>query len=90
MEVGIHKARTVQIAEYNAGTGPGDDAQAGHGDPANDWVCAWCWWRVASKKDRFEHQGQREFFFRNPAGHWRRGDLVDSAPWIDGAPNFAG
>ena len=39
-----------------------------HGDPANDWLCAWCLNRVASEKDRFNRNGSSEFTFRNPAG----------------------
>lgn len=38
------------------------------GDPANDWLCAWCLNRVASEKDRFDRQGQSEFSFTNPQG----------------------
>jgi hypothetical protein len=38
------------------------------GDPANDWLCAWCLRRVASEKDRFFHEGRSEFAFDNPAG----------------------
>lgn len=38
------------------------------GDPANDWLCAWCLNRVASEKDRYHRNGTSEFTFRNPAG----------------------
>ena len=38
------------------------------GDPANDWLCAWCFNRVASEKDRFTYEGKSEFSFRNPEG----------------------
>jgi hypothetical protein len=38
------------------------------GDPAGDWLCAWCLNRVASEKDRFSHGGQSQFAFRNPHG----------------------
>ena len=42
----------------------------GAGDPANDWLCAWCLNRVASEKDRFTYEGRSEFSFRNPEGTW--------------------
>jgi hypothetical protein len=45
-------------------------ARPSRGDPANDWLCAWCLNRVASEKDRFSYDGQSEFCFRNPAGVW--------------------
>lgn len=38
------------------------------GDPANDWLCAWCLNRVASEKDRFAWEGRSEFTFANPHG----------------------
>jgi hypothetical protein len=38
------------------------------GDPANDWLCAWCQNRVASEKDRFPCNGKDEFTFSNPEG----------------------
>jgi hypothetical protein len=38
------------------------------GDPANDWLCAWCHNHVASEKDRFFYDGQSEFSFKNPEG----------------------
>ncbi|MBI4658353.1 MAG: hypothetical protein HY735_05835 [Verrucomicrobia bacterium] len=38
------------------------------GDPANDWLCAWCFNRVASEKDRFACDGKSEFTFKNPEG----------------------
>ena len=38
------------------------------GDPANDWLCAWCRNRVASEKDRFLCEGKSEFSFKNPEG----------------------
>jgi hypothetical protein len=38
------------------------------GDPANDWLCAWCLNRVASEKDRFCCDGKSEFSFVNPEG----------------------
>jgi len=38
------------------------------GDPANDWLCAWCLHRVASERDRFFADGKSEFSFANPAG----------------------
>ena len=40
------------------------------GDPANDWLCAWCLNRVASEKDRFSYESRSEFSFRNPEGIW--------------------
>ena len=36
------------------------------GDPAGDWLCAWCHNRVANEKDRFRYQGKDEFTFSNP------------------------
>ena len=39
-------------------------------DAANDWLCAWCLNRVASEKDRFSHEGDTEFSFKNPEGVW--------------------
>jgi hypothetical protein len=42
--------------------------QPGRGDPANDWLCAWCLSRVASEKDRLLHEGKSEFSFKNPEG----------------------
>ncbi len=39
-----------------------------HGDPAGDWLCAWCLNRVASETDRFAYEGQTEFSFTNPSG----------------------
>ena len=38
------------------------------GDPANDWLCAWCLNRVASEKDRYVYEGKGEFSFKNPEG----------------------
>ncbi len=38
------------------------------GDPAGDWLCAWCLNRVANERDRFRIGGQDEFAFTNPAG----------------------
>jgi hypothetical protein len=38
------------------------------GDPAGDWLCAWCHNRVANEKDRFRYEGQDEFTFSNPEG----------------------
>jgi hypothetical protein len=40
----------------------------GEGDPANDWLCAWCLNRVASEQDRFTYEGESEFSFKNPEG----------------------
>ncbi len=51
-------------AEPQASTRPSD------GDPASDWLCAWCLNRVASENDRFKHSGQSEFAFANPEGVW--------------------
>jgi uncharacterized protein YlaI len=42
--------------------------QPSQGDPANDWLCAWCHNRVASEKDRLSHDGKSEFTFKNPEG----------------------
>jgi hypothetical protein len=36
------------------------------GDPAGDWLCAWCHNRVANEKDRFQYEGKDEFTFSNP------------------------
>jgi len=55
---------TVEIAEPGIQT----RTRASAGDAANDWLCAWCLNRVASEKDRFCHEGQSEFSFKNPAG----------------------
>ena len=38
------------------------------GDPAGDWLCAFCLNRVANEKDRFQFGGQDEFTFANPEG----------------------
>ncbi len=43
-------------------------ARPSQGDPANDWLCYWCFNRVASEQDRFAHDGQSEFSFKNPEG----------------------
>jgi hypothetical protein len=37
-------------------------------DLASDWLCAWCFNRVASDKERFCYEGQSEFSFSNPSG----------------------
>ncbi len=42
--------------------------ETSQGDPANDWLCAWCLNRVASEKNRYRHEGKSEFSFRNPDG----------------------
>ena len=51
---------------------PGADTEtrprASVGDPAHDWLCAWCHHRVASEKDRFQYDGRSEFAFVNPDG----------------------
>jgi hypothetical protein len=38
------------------------------GDPAGDWLCAWCHNRVANERDRFRYDGKDEFTFANPEG----------------------
>ena len=38
------------------------------GDPASDWLCAWCHQPVASENDRFSCEGKSEFSFTNPEG----------------------
>jgi hypothetical protein len=38
------------------------------GDPAGDWLCAWCLNRVANERDRFKYEGRDEFTFSNPQG----------------------
>jgi len=45
-------------------------ALSSQGDPASDWLCAWCLNRVASEKDRAHPGGQSEFSFANPQGAW--------------------
>ena len=40
----------------------------GQGDPTNDWLCFWCFDRVASEKDRIPQNGQSELSFKNPEG----------------------
>jgi len=49
---------------------PGLESRPGEatGDPAGDWLCAWCLNRVANEKDRFSYAGQNEFTFTNPEG----------------------
>jgi len=54
----------VEVAEPDVQT----RTQPSQGDPANDWLCAWCLNRVASEKDRFFHEGTSEFSFKNPEG----------------------
>lgn len=59
-------AGVAQTVEAEPRTRP----RPGRGDPAHDWLCAWCLNRVASDKDRFRYGGQSEFRFQNPAGVW--------------------
>lgn len=33
-----------------------------------DWLCAWCYSRVANEQDRFNFDGKSEFTFTNPEG----------------------
>jgi hypothetical protein len=54
----------VEVAEPEVRT----RARPRQGDPANDWLCAWCLNRVASEQDRFSCEGKSEFLFRNPDG----------------------
>lgn len=54
----------AQLAEPGVETWP----QLDEGDPANDWLCAWCLNRVANDKDRLSFGGKSEFSFRNPEG----------------------
>lgn len=54
----------VEVAEPEVRTRP----QPASGDPACDWLCAWCLNRVASEKDRFFHAGTSEYSFKNPEG----------------------
>ena len=49
-------------------TAPQTRLRSSAGDPANDWLCAWCLNRVASEKDRLARDGQSEFTFKNPEG----------------------
>jgi hypothetical protein len=58
------EAGSVEIAEPETRT----STRSSEGDPANDWLCAWCLNRVASEKDRFAYDGKRAFSFANPAG----------------------
>ena len=58
------EAGTVELAEPKIQT----RTRPSEGDPANDWLCAWCLNRVASEKDRFLYDGKSEFSFRNPEG----------------------
>ena len=58
------KPGVAEVAEAEIQT----RAQPGRSDPADDWLCAWCLNRVASEKDRFFHNGRKEFSFRNPEG----------------------
>lgn len=46
----------------------GERTAASAGDPAGDWLCAWCLTRVANENDRFRYQGKDEFAFSNPEG----------------------
>jgi hypothetical protein len=76
----------VEIAEPDIET----RTRPSQGDPAGDWLCAWCLNRVASEKDRFSHEGQSEFSFKNPEGH--RFHLVTFSRtlgcWQAGAPTL--
>ena len=54
----------VEVAE----TGIDPRTRPSQGDPANDWLCAACYNRVASEKDRFCYEGKSEFTFLNPEG----------------------
>ncbi len=38
------------------------------GDPARDWLCAFCLNCVANERDRFSFQGKDDFSFSNPEG----------------------
>ena len=57
-------AETVEVADpaVHERTRPSE------GDPAKDWLCVACLNRVASEKDRYSHEGQSEFSFKNPEG----------------------
>jgi hypothetical protein len=54
----------VEMAAPESQTSPHPE----RGDPASDWLCAWCLNRVASEKDRFGPDGKSEFTFPNPEG----------------------
>jgi hypothetical protein len=55
---------TMEVAD----TGMLGHTISSEGDPASDWLCAWCHNRVASERERFDYEGQREFAFDNPEG----------------------
>jgi hypothetical protein len=55
---------TVEVAEPERQT----RTRPSEGDPANDWLCAWCLNRAASERDRFSYEGKSEFSFKNPEG----------------------
>lgn len=55
------------------------------GDPASDWLCAWCLNRVASDKDRVSIAGRSEFTFSNPAGI--RFDILIFSRTLGGRPS---
>ena len=76
----VAESGAVEIAEpeVRERTRPDD------GDPANDWLCAWCLNRVASEKDRFCYEGRSEFSFRNPEGV--RFDIITFARTIGCKP----
>ena len=61
---------TAAVAETSEAVGivPQTRPRLSTGDPANDWLCAWCLNRVASEKDRLARDGQSEFTFKNPEG----------------------
>ena len=58
------KPGAVEIAEPEIQT----RTRPSHGDPASDWLCAWCLNRVANEQDRFKYEGKDEFTFSNPEG----------------------
>lgn len=62
----MHAAESgvVEIAESEIQT----RSYPGDGDPANNWLCAWCHKRVASERDRFSSDGRSEFSFKNAEG----------------------
>jgi hypothetical protein len=62
--MGGNPSGSVEVAEPEVQT----RTQPSQGDPATDWLCAWCLNRVASEKDRFFHEGMSEFSFKNPEG----------------------
>jgi len=60
----VTETGVLEIAEPEVHTQPRPTTA----DSANDWLCYWCFNRVASEKDRFYQNGQNEFSVKNPEG----------------------